>query len=72
VSKARRVGTGASSASSARVPPTAAVASAEQVEEGAREAPIEGAVRPGTVATPQMEAAASMADVPWRGVVATS
>jgi hypothetical protein len=50
--EARRVGAGASSVSSVRVPPTTVVASVEQAEKGAREAPTEGTVCPGTIATP--------------------
>jgi hypothetical protein len=44
----------------------------EQAEEGTCEAPTEGIVRPGTVATSQTEVAASRADAPWPGVVAMS
>jgi hypothetical protein len=44
----------------------------EQEEEGTCEAPTEGTVRPGTVAMPQTEVVASMADAPWPGVVAMS
>jgi hypothetical protein len=46
--------------------------SAEQVEEGTREAPIEGAVHLGMVVTPQMETVASMADVPRLSMAAAS
>jgi hypothetical protein len=43
------------------VPPTVVVAFVEQAEEGTCEAPTEGIVRPGTVATSQTEVAGVVA-----------